>query len=72
MVRRRLFPVAPPVVRVPARQFPVTLHFARRTELHDYVGAALKKVHTLAHCSAFSLVAPGVSTLSLRRSCQVL
>eukprot|EP00208_Stichococcus_sp_RCC1054_P005028 CAMPEP_0206148490 /NCGR_PEP_ID=MMETSP1473-20131121/36770_1 /ASSEMBLY_ACC=CAM_ASM_001109 /TAXON_ID=1461547 /ORGANISM="Stichococcus sp, Strain RCC1054" /LENGTH=664 /DNA_ID=CAMNT_0053545839 /DNA_START=128 /DNA_END=2119 /DNA_ORIENTATION=- len=44
---RRLFPVAPPVVRVPARQFPVTLHFARRTELHDYVGAALKKVRQI-------------------------
>lgn len=41
---RRLFPEAPPVVRVPARQFPVTLHFARRTELDDYVGAAFKKV----------------------------
>ncbi len=42
-MRRRLFPVAPPVVRVAARQFPVTLHFARRTELQDYVGAAFKK-----------------------------
>eukprot|EP00983_Pelagomonas_calceolata_P094153 1157853-Pelagomonas_calceolata.AAC.7 len=29
---------------VPARQFPVTVHFARRTELHDYVGAAYRKV----------------------------
>ena len=40
----RLFPAPPPVVRVPARQYPVTVHFARRTELHDYVGAAYSKV----------------------------
>ncbi|CAI5478634.1 unnamed protein product [Closterium sp. Yama58-4] len=33
----RLFPAGPPpVVSVPARQFPVTVHFARRTELVDY------------------------------------
>ena len=43
----RLFPEPPPVVRVPARQYPVTVHFARRTELHDYVGAAYKKVRDL-------------------------
>lgn len=41
---RQLFPEVPPVVRVPARQHPVTVHFARRTELEDYVGAAFKKV----------------------------
>lgn len=40
----RLFPAPPPVVCVPARQFPVTVHFSKRTELHDYVGAAYKKV----------------------------
>lgn len=39
-----LFPTPPPVVHVPARQYPVTVHFARRTELHDYVGAAYAKV----------------------------
>ena len=39
-----LFPAPPPVVRVRARQYPVTVHFARRTELHDYVGAAFAKV----------------------------
>jgi len=37
-----------PAVQVPARQFPVTVHFARRTELHDYVGAAYRKVHMCA------------------------
>lgn len=40
----RLFPTAPPVVHVPARQFPVTVHFNRRTELDDFVGAAYQKV----------------------------
>ncbi|GFR51442.1 hypothetical protein Agub_g13735, partial [Astrephomene gubernaculifera] len=41
---KRLFAVPPPVINVPARQFPVTVHFSRRTELHDYVGAAFRKV----------------------------
>lgn len=43
----RLFPSPPPIVRVPARQFPVTVHFSRRTELHDYIGAAYGKVRDL-------------------------
>ena len=41
---RRLFPQAPPLVHVPARQYPVTLHFSKHTELHDYSGAAFAKV----------------------------
>lgn len=41
---RRLFPTPPPLVHVPARQYPVTLHFNRRTELDDFVGAAYQKV----------------------------
>lgn len=41
---KRLFAAPPPVIKVPARQFPVSIHFSRRTELHDYVGAAIKKV----------------------------
>jgi ATP-dependent RNA helicase DHX37/DHR1 len=40
---RRLFPAPPPLLAAPARQFPVTVHFARRTEERDYVGAALRK-----------------------------
>ena len=36
---KRLFPTPPPVIKVPARQYPVTVHFSRRTELHDYTGA---------------------------------
>ena len=42
----KLFPTPPPVIRVPARQYPVTIHFCRRTELYDYVGAAFGKVHS--------------------------
>ncbi|KDD72186.1 hypothetical protein H632_c3728p0, partial [Helicosporidium sp. ATCC 50920] len=39
----RLFQPPPPLLRVPARQFPVTVHFARRTPAEDYVGAAVRK-----------------------------
>lgn len=41
---KRLFPSPPPVIHVSARQFPVTVHFSRRTELDDYIGAAFRKV----------------------------
>ncbi|KAG6556004.1 hypothetical protein Mapa_001944 [Marchantia paleacea] len=40
----RMFPTPPPVIRVPARQFPVSVHFSKKTELIDYMGAAYKKV----------------------------
>lgn len=40
---KRLFAEPPPLISVPARQFPVTVHFSRRTELEDYVGAAFSK-----------------------------
>ena len=39
----RLFPSPPPIVRVSARQHPVTIHFNRRTAA-NYVQAAFKKV----------------------------
>ncbi|TDH74401.1 hypothetical protein CCR75_005206 [Bremia lactucae] len=41
---RRLFPTAPPVLRIDARQYPVTVHFNKRTELDNYVDEAYKKV----------------------------
>ncbi|GLE02940.1 hypothetical protein PINS_up011804 [Pythium insidiosum] len=41
---QRLFPTPPPVLRVDARQYPVTVHFNKRTELTDYVDEAYKKV----------------------------
>lgn len=40
---RRLFPIPPPVVNIEARQFPVTVHFNKRTPT-DYVGEAFRKV----------------------------
>lgn len=51
----RLCPTPPPVVKVSARQFPVTVHFSKRTELVDYVGAAEKKVGGLENefCTVF-------------------
>ena len=67
-----LFPAPPPVVHVPARQYPVTVHFARRTELHDYVGAAYAKVDALLQAHAgnkfkFSLLHAPVSHFRLRQ-----
>lgn len=41
---KRLFSVPPPVIEVPTRQFPVTIHFSKRTEIVDYIGQAYKKV----------------------------
>uniref|UniRef100_A0A0A9FRX4 RNA helicase n=1 Tax=Arundo donax TaxID=35708 RepID=A0A0A9FRX4_ARUDO len=39
----RLFDMIPPAVKVPVRQFPVTVHFSKRTN-DDYLGQAYKKV----------------------------
>lgn len=50
----RMFPTPPPMLRVPARQFPVTVHFSRKTELLDYVGTAYKKV-----CAIHRKLPPG-------------
>ncbi|KAL3689516.1 hypothetical protein R1sor_015825 [Riccia sorocarpa] len=50
----RMFPTPPPVIRVPARQFPVSVHFSKKTELIDYVGAAYKKV-----CAIHRKLPPG-------------
>uniref|UniRef100_H3AXC2 DEAH-box helicase 37 n=2 Tax=Latimeria chalumnae TaxID=7897 RepID=H3AXC2_LATCH len=41
---KRLFPVPPPVIKVDARQFPVTIHFNKRTPLDDYTGEAFRKI----------------------------
>lgn len=50
----RMFPTPPPVIRVPARQFPVSVHFSKKTELIDYMGAAYKKV-----CAIHRKLPPG-------------
>ena len=41
---KRLCPTPPALLKVAARQFPVTVHFSRVTEHGDYLGAAKKKV----------------------------
>lgn len=51
---RTMFPVAPPVIRVAARQYPVTVHFNRKTVIGDYVGEAYAKV-----CKIHTLLPPG-------------
>ncbi|KAI0603457.1 helicase associated domain-containing protein [Biscogniauxia sp. FL1348] len=38
-----LFPTPPPVIEVEGRQYPVTIHFARRTR-HDYIEEAFQKI----------------------------
>ncbi|XVF32822.1 hypothetical protein REPUB_Repub17cG0115800 [Reevesia pubescens] len=43
----RLFRVPPPIIEVPTRQYPVTVHFSKRTELVDYIGQAFKKVMSI-------------------------
>ncbi|XP_020860011.1 LOW QUALITY PROTEIN: putative ATP-dependent RNA helicase DHX37 [Phascolarctos cinereus] len=50
----RLFSVPPPVVKVDARQFPVTVHFNKRTPLHDYSGECFRKV-----CKIHRMLPPG-------------
>lgn len=63
--------MAPPVVRVPARQFPVTVHFARRTELRDYLGAAFKKARHYPATAAplRHSVAPALVTIVSLETC---
>ncbi|KAL8120398.1 ATP-dependent RNA helicase DEAH13-like [Apium graveolens] len=40
----RIFSEPPPVIEVPARQYPVIIHFSKRTDVVDYVGQAYKRV----------------------------
>lgn len=41
---QKIFRDPPPVMEVPTRQYPVTVHFSKRTEMVDYVGQAYKKI----------------------------
>ncbi|KAM8960068.1 putative ATP-dependent RNA helicase DHX37 [Pelodytes ibericus] len=41
---KRLFSEPPPVIKVDSRQFPVTVHFNKRTPLDDYAGECFRKV----------------------------
>ncbi|XP_061881581.1 probable ATP-dependent RNA helicase DHX37 [Entelurus aequoreus] len=40
---QKLFKLPPPTIKVDARQFPVTIHFNKRTPLDDYTGEAFHK-----------------------------
>ncbi|KFK36241.1 hypothetical protein AALP_AA4G096500 [Arabis alpina] len=44
---KRLFPKRPPLIEVPTRQYPVTIHFSKKTEIADYIGEAYKKVMSI-------------------------
>ncbi|XP_033474385.2 putative ATP-dependent RNA helicase DHX37 [Epinephelus lanceolatus] len=50
----KLFRTSPPVIRVDARQFPVTIHFNKRTPLDDYTGEAFHKI-----CKIHRMLPPG-------------
>uniref|UniRef100_A0A8C9RSK2 DEAH (Asp-Glu-Ala-His) box polypeptide 37 n=1 Tax=Scleropages formosus TaxID=113540 RepID=A0A8C9RSK2_SCLFO len=51
---KKLFPRPLPVIKVDARQFPVTVHFNRRTPTDDYVGEAFRKI-----CKIHRMLPPG-------------
>ncbi|KAM5238994.1 putative ATP-dependent RNA helicase DHX37 [Ctenodactylus gundi] len=51
---RRLFAEPPPVIKVESRQFPVTVHFNKRTPLDDYAGECFRKV-----CKVHRMLPPG-------------
>ncbi|XP_013775733.2 probable ATP-dependent RNA helicase DHX37 [Limulus polyphemus] len=40
----RLFKKPPPVIKVESRQFPVSVHFNKRTPVEDYLGDAYRKI----------------------------
>ncbi|KAL8210619.1 hypothetical protein R6Q57_005056 [Mikania cordata] len=40
----KIFSKPPPVIQVPTRQYPVTIHFSKRTDIVDYIGQAYKKI----------------------------
>lgn len=51
---QKLFQKTPPVIKVDARQFPVTIHFNKRTPLEDYTGEAFHKT-----CKIHRMLPPG-------------
>ncbi|KAM9330878.1 putative ATP-dependent RNA helicase DHX37 [Gastrophryne carolinensis] len=51
---KRLFPIPPPVIQVDARQFPVTIHFNKRTPLDGYAGECFRKI-----CKIHRMLPPG-------------
>ncbi|XP_060737002.1 probable ATP-dependent RNA helicase DHX37 [Tachysurus vachellii] len=51
---KRLFCTPPPVIKVEARQFPVTVHFNKHTPLEDYTAEAFRKT-----CKIHRMLPPG-------------
>ncbi|XP_062854362.1 probable ATP-dependent RNA helicase DHX37 [Trichomycterus rosablanca] len=51
---KKLFRAPPPVIKVEARQFPVSVHFNKRTPMEDYVGEAFRKT-----CKIHRMLPPG-------------
>lgn len=51
---KKLFPSPPPVIKVDARQFPVSVHFNKRTPLEDYTGEIFHKT-----CKIHRMLPPG-------------
>ncbi|KAL6113767.1 dhx37 [Pungitius sinensis] len=50
----KLFRTPPPVIKVDARQYPVTIHFNKRTPMDDYVGETFHKT-----CKIHRMLPPG-------------
>ncbi|KAF1389379.1 hypothetical protein PFLUV_G00072830 [Perca fluviatilis] len=50
----KLFRTPPPVIKVDARQFPVTIHFNKRTPMEDYTGEVFHKI-----CKIHRMLPPG-------------
>ncbi|XP_041643342.1 probable ATP-dependent RNA helicase DHX37 [Cheilinus undulatus] len=50
----KLFRTPPPVIKVDARQFPVTIHFNKRTPMEDYTGEVFHKT-----CKIHRMLPPG-------------
>lgn len=51
---RTLFPSPPPVIKVDARQFPVSVHFNKRTPVEDFTGEVFHKT-----CKIHRMLPPG-------------
>uniref|UniRef100_A0AAV2MNM6 Ubiquitin recognition factor in ER-associated degradation protein 1 n=1 Tax=Knipowitschia caucasica TaxID=637954 RepID=A0AAV2MNM6_KNICA len=51
---QKLFRIPPPVINVDSRQFPVSIHFNKRTALDDYTSEAFHKI-----CKIHRMLPPG-------------
>lgn len=65
--QERLFNPLPPIIKVEARQYPVTNHFAKRTEIKDYLQETFKKT-----CQIHERLPPGGVLLFLTGKREIL